>query len=94
MSIVFESIKYTIGQQFLPALVNADTTGLDEFEEAKLGEWVAHATQSWRDADDNQWGYAHMATVDNTEDEFNLCEVTGLRGATIQVMVLFNTKEY
>jgi hypothetical protein len=32
--------------------------------------------------------------VDNTEDEFNLCEVTGLRGATIQVMVLFNTKEY
>ena len=86
---IFECTKHRIGQHYLSALINGDTTGLDDYEEMLLNEWLDNVCTPWTDADGNRWAFGHISTLDNTTDEFALCEVASLRGATIDVLLNF-----
>jgi hypothetical protein len=86
---IFECTKHRIGQQYLPALINNDYTGLDDYEELQLAEWLEKVCTSWTDADGHSWAFGHIAMIDNTEDDFALCEVASMRGATIDVLMNF-----
>ena len=65
--------EHWIGQHFLPAIANADCTGLNDQEELQLNAWEA----------------ARNGTIVTTNDvdEFALCEVTGLYGPVARVQV-------
>jgi hypothetical protein len=86
---IIESIKRRIGAHFISALINGDTTGLDDYEDMMLNEWLADAMCPWEDADGTRWEFAHISTIDNMEEEFGLCEVTNLRGQTLDVLMNF-----
>lgn len=78
----FDSYEYHIGAHFLSALINGDTTGLDDAEERALNAWVADPCIIGA-------GNGHWSTIDDSSDEFGLCEITGLRGATEKVAYMF-----
>lgn len=86
---IFEYTKHRIGQHFLPTLINDDATGLDSYEEVALNDWLATVGGPWTDADGHRWSFGHLSTLDNTEDEFAVCDVTNMRGATIDVLLNF-----
>lgn len=68
---MWHQITYRVGAHFLPAIINGDESGLTDVESAQLGEWLAQQ-QDGRNAS------GHWATVEDSRDEFALCEVTGL----------------
>lgn len=65
--------EHWIGEQFAPAIANADTTGLTDKEEIQV----------------NAWESARNGTVIVTteREEFARCEVTGLYGPVVKVEV-------
>lgn len=86
----FESITYRIGEQFLPALVNGDWSGLSDEEAEQFEAWFEAASAEWADFKGNKWVYAHESVSDNRE-EFAKCEVTGLMGNVCDVEFLFRS---
>lgn len=74
----FDSYEYQIGAHFLSALINGDFSGLDDAETRTFIAWADTVHTSAP-------GIGHWATLDDSADEFGLCEITGLRGATEKV---------
>jgi len=72
----FDEYEYEIGAHFLSALINGDTTGLEDNEERDLDAWVTDAAP----------GVGHWSDVADSDNEFGTCDVTGLRGATVKVL--------
>ena len=89
--ITFETITYTLGQHYAPALINGDWTGLNDEDTNLLQEWFAAASDAWTDLSGNRWVYAHEAVVDDSEQEFARCEVCLLPAATIDITMFFRT---
>jgi hypothetical protein len=86
---ITDTITFTIGQHFLSALINGDWTGLDEGDAAQFESWFETASDDYTGSDGNVWAFAHAAYVDGSDNEFGLCEVTGLRGAVSDVQFVF-----
>lgn len=86
---MFNSITYTIGQHYAPALVNGDWTGLDDAEATLLEDWFAAASEPWTDHTGARWAYAHESIVDDSEQEFARCEVCLLHATTIDITLHF-----
>lgn len=66
-----EPIEYTIGEHFLPAIINGDYSGLEDEEEGMLNAFLQSiGTGTWDCGD---------------EVGFALCEVTRLWGDCVEV---------
>lgn len=89
---IFEMKDWTMGVHFIPALVNGDYSGLADDEVHIFDNWLAYATESWFDANHQEWVYAHEAVLDGTEDEFGRCELTNMRGSVQTVRLHFVAK--
>lgn len=72
----FNQYEHDIGQHFASAIINGDYSGLEDAEAASLDAWMENLS----------YGLGHWSIdVDNT-DEFGVCEVSNLRGATVRVI--------
>lgn len=67
----FKTTKYSVGQHFLSALINGDTTGLEASEELALDRFVREETNGIA----HHWDFPFA--VDYSAS-FERCEVTGL----------------
>ena len=63
----------TIGQHFCCPVEYGDVTGLTDHEEAQLNQWLAH--------------YPGATFVFGDEDGFARCEITGMMGACVEVLI-------
>lgn len=72
---MLEIIKtpYSIGSQFVPAIVNDDWTSLDGSEDRQLERFLEDAQGSY---------FGHWYITENV-DEFTRCEVSGLMGQCV-----------
>lgn len=89
---VFEMKDWTMGVQFIPALVNGDYSGLADDEVRIFNNWLDYAMESWFDANHQEWVYATDEVLDGTEGEFGRCELTNMRGSTATVRLYFVAK--
>ena len=62
----FEIEEYVVGEHFLSAIINGDYSGLSFYEEEQMHAWL----RTTEDAP------GHWSTVDDSRDEFTLCEIT------------------
>ena len=85
----FETLTFSVGQHYLSALVNGDWTGLDDADTYLLQDWFDAATEPWTDHSGNRWVYAHESVVDDSDEEFNRCEVCLLHCATTDITLHF-----
>lgn len=65
----FEQYDYTIGTHYISAIINGDTSGLNDDEEQMLNDFLS--------CDVFQNG--HWAVPDNDES-FSRCDISGLMG--------------
>ena len=86
---VFSGQTHQIAEWYLPYLINGDNSGLDEEEQVLVDSWFDHATDDWRDADDNLWVYSHIDVVRDSREEFAMCDVATVRATTVKVMLYF-----
>jgi hypothetical protein len=87
--ICFTGQTHQIAEWYLPYLVNGDNSGLDDEEQMLVDSWFDHATDDWRDADDNLWVYAHLDVVRDSREEFAMCDVATVRATTVKVTLYF-----
>jgi hypothetical protein len=73
-----DHIEYTIGEHYLPGIINVDYTGLDETELDMLNEWFK----------DNEKPYSHFDVLD-PDSHFARCEVSGLFSNCVTVCQYF-----
>ena len=92
MIVPFAVNTHSVGAWALPYLVNGDSSDLTHKEEAQIDEWLQSNTQTWRDADDNEWVYSHESVKTESHDEFGVDEITGLRGPVYEVELLFRLR--
>lgn len=85
----FDTITFSIGQHYLSALVNGDWTGLDDADVFLLQDWFEAATEPWTDFSGNRWVYTRESVVENSDNEFAMCEVCCLHCATTDVTLHF-----
>ena len=76
----FDTCDYTIGDYFLSALINGDTSGLRAHEVPMIEEFQHAAAE--------QFGAGHWATTDDA-NEFGRCEITDLMGRVERVQYVF-----
>ena len=82
----FETEEYTIGSHFLSAIFNEDYTGLTDEEEAQFDEFFEPLYLK---------GYRHIGLPTNYQEaHFAKCEITGLAGDCVDVIVYFNKEIY
>lgn len=86
---IFNAVKYSVGEFALPYLVNADASSLTEEDQCLVDEWFANATEDWYDADDNRWTYSHLSVDMDTGEEFAYDHVSGYYGKIYIVTLLF-----
>lgn len=67
----FEKYDYQIAEHYLPALINADVTGLEPGEDLDLDTFVA-----WVQSEHGAEG--HWACPSDDSPDFRMCEVSGL----------------
>lgn len=89
----FQGQTYTIGAHFLCALINGDSSGLEDREEEQFARWCERATEGWEDSNGNKWFFTHADTVEDSHDEFGWCDVTNLRGAVEDIVLFFTCKQ-
>lgn len=70
----FKTEQFEIGEHFLCALYYGDVSGLDDGECALLEDFIAE--------------HGDRIAGEVSRDEFGLCEITGLRGATVTVSLI------
>lgn len=79
--------EFTIASHYLPALINADATGLDDEELAELDTFESDALENAIRAG---WHHWHWAGCDDAG--LSRCEVSGLLGDCVNVrLVCFDT---
>lgn len=83
----FETTAHRIGDWALNYLVNADASGLDEWELDAVKLWEANTTTSWIDADGNNWEFSHWSIGDF--DDFARDDIRGLMGSAVTVFAHF-----
>lgn len=76
----FKKQYYIIGAHFLPALINCDTSELEDDEEHDLDQFIQEET---KDKPVHHW------TSDDSEAEFNRCEVSGLMSDSVLVYLVY-----
>jgi hypothetical protein len=78
----FETYTYTISTHFLPALINADSTGLNDIEDVQLLEFERSLP-----------GTGHWNCDDSENFDFARCDITHMHGAVVvcQYLVPVNT---
>jgi len=75
--------EYEIAGQYLSAIFNDDWTGLDDREGRELQDFL----------DSLPAVVGHWDIVENGENEFGLCDVSGMRANTETVRLMFKTGE-
>lgn len=65
--------KATISQHYVCPVEYGDVTGLTDHEEAQLNQWLAH--------------YPGATFVWGEETEFARCEITGMMGKCVEVLI-------
>lgn len=76
---------YTVGAQFAPLIVNADSSGLSDSEVHAF----AGFDQDARDAAPRGYIFGHYDIDTDKYDEFARCAVTGMHGACYQMNAVF-----
>jgi len=79
----FEKYEYQIGSHFIAALINGDTSGLDDAEAEALDGFE-------RDTIANH-GAGHWS-IDNLVSNFVVCEITGLLSECITAKYLVSVE--
>lgn len=92
MSMQFTSITHNISESFLCAIVNDDFSGLTDEEVSQLRDWFMSSTESYRDADDNEWVHTHTTVDTANSPSFAHCDVCGLYANTYPVLVMFTLR--
>lgn len=92
MIVPFAVHTYSVGAWALSYLVNGDSSDLTHKEETQIDEWLQSKTQSWRDADDNEWVYSHESVEQENYNEFGRDDITGLHGPVYEVELLFRLR--
>lgn len=92
MIVPFAVNTHSVGAWALPYLVNGDASGLEDGEQEQIDEWLQSKTQTWRDADDNEWVYSHESVKTERHDEFGRDDITGLHGPVYEVELLFRLR--
>ena len=77
---IIKQRKFTIGQQFLPELVNGDSTGMDDGEEICLGKFCEHHR------------LVNVVYDVGEEVSFARCDVSGLAGDCYEVTISWLSK--
>lgn len=65
-----------IGQHFLCSIFNGDDSGLTDEEIAELDYGLS------------QYPRGDLVPLDDSEDEFARCDITGMMGATVDVLLI------
>jgi len=68
----FDHIEYTIGEHFLPALINGDYSGLEDSEIEQFDDFLRGAGADYPAASSGHWA------VEDDGENFTRCEVTNL----------------
>ena len=95
MIVPFAVRTYSVGAWALSYLVNGDASGMEDGEQEQIDEWLQSNTQTWRDADDNEWVYSHESVQtekQETYNEFGRDDITGLHGPVYEVELLFRLR--
>jgi hypothetical protein len=69
--------SYRVGAEFVAALVNSDNSGITDWEENQLLSFEARETKGIE--------YLHWSCNSDHTEEFEECEITGLRGNTVEL---------
>jgi len=83
-----QTYEYTIGEQFACPIEYGDVTCLSDDEETALRNFCDWASEPYVDGGGNKFEFMGFVFPTDT-DEFNLCEITGMRGATITLHAVF-----
>jgi hypothetical protein len=70
--------EYTIGEHFMPAIINDDFTGLDDSEATTLKVWL----------ENNDMRASHWVIEDNSEN-YCVCEISGLVNRCVVARLYF-----
>lgn len=87
----FDTIKHTVGEWALPAIINEDYTGLDDGDECLLVDWMEWAQDDYTDSDGNTWVFSHWGSVSN-QNEFTCDEITSNYGQCYDIDAVFVLK--
>lgn len=82
-----ESYEFLVGSHYLNALINGDTTGLDDSEQRLLDvftDWVF-------DLCPKGYEFGHYS-VSNEQPSFRLCEVSNLFADTVIIEAIYWSK--
>lgn len=79
----FDRIDTTVAAHFAPAIINGDTTGLDDAEDAQLDAYLDHITAA---------GAGHFDIV-CTEPTFTTCAVTHKKAECVTVAYFYPSRE-
>jgi len=75
--------EYEISEHYLSAMINDDWSGLEEQEERELNDFLESLPFTG----------GHWAIVEGGENEFGLCDVSGMRANTEAVRLMFKREE-
>ena len=67
----------TISSYYLPAIINGDYEGLLQTEDDLIDNWLNNFN----------YGMITINVIEGSEQEFCKCEITGLKGQTIDVEI-------
>lgn len=71
----WDTFDYRIAGHWLSALINGETSGLNDDEEKQFSEWEKKAKQNARD---QGFTVGHWCDVDGSGEEWGRCDITGL----------------
>lgn len=71
----WQTFDFRIAEHYLPALINADESGMTDEESADLETWVS-AVQ--REACPPGYSVGHWCDVDGSGEDWGRCDVSGL----------------
>ena len=81
----WDHYEFRIAEHYLSALINADTSGMDDAEERQFNEWVESAQSGICEG----FTVGHWCDVDGSGEDWGRCDVTGLFAmrCTVRLMI-------
>lgn len=78
--------EYRIAEHYLPAMFNADFSGM---KDAEISEYESFESKARENAKAAGFTVGHWAPIDGSGDDWGTCEITGLGAmrCTVRLMV-------
>lgn len=85
-----DHFEYRIAEHYLSALINSDTSGLEDDEERQFNEWEAQARADARSAG---LTVGHWVVAEGSGEDWGRCDVSGLFAMRCTVRLMCYRKE-